>query len=154
MQNKKTYTDFIINELNKGNVKYNDVCSVFLRKFALSRQTFDKYWKIANEDYKQQREAINNAKLKESIAHEKEAVKSLVLDKVSRMKIAEEIAIGKAKKIEGIIMMPSPSDRLRALDYLSKIEGDYAPTKTETDLTTKGESLKPKKSVKIVFKPK
>jgi len=131
MQNKKTYTDFIISELNKGNVKYNDVCLLFCTKFDLTKQSFNKYWLIANEDYKQQREAINNAKLEESIAQEKEAVKSLVLNKVERMRIAEEIAIGKAKKIQGTIVMPSPSDRLRALDYLSKIEGDYAPNKLD-----------------------
>jgi hypothetical protein len=154
MENKTAYTDFILTELNKGNVNYKDVFLVFLSKFKLSEPTFVKYWKIANKAYLEQRTEINNAKLKESVTQEKQAVKTLVLDKVSRMKIAEEIAIGKAKKIDGIIIMPSPSDRLRALDYLSKIEGDYAPTKTETDITTLGDSLKPKKSVKIVFKPK
>jgi hypothetical protein len=30
--------------------------------------------------------------------------------------------------------MPTPSDQLRALDYLGKIYGDYAITKTETEL--------------------
>jgi hypothetical protein len=131
MQNKTAYTDFILTELNKGNVNYKDVFLVFLSKFKLSEPTFVKYWKIANETYLEQRKTINDAKLEDSIKTEKEAVKSLVLDKVERMRIAEEIAIGKAKRIEGTIVMPSPSDRLRALDYLSKIEGDYAPNKLD-----------------------
>jgi hypothetical protein len=45
------------------------------------------------------------------------------------MKIAESIALGKAKRVEGQIIMPSPSDQLKALDYLAKIDGDYAPAK-------------------------
>jgi hypothetical protein len=137
MQNKTAYTDFILTELNKGNVNYKDVFLVFLSKFKLSEPTFVKYWKLANETYLEQRNAINEAKLEDSIKTEKEAVKTLVLDKVERMRIAEEIAIGKAKRIEGTIVMPSPSDRLRALDYLSKIEGDYAPKEIDLKLDSK-----------------
>ena len=145
MQNKTAYTDFILTELSKGNVNYKDVFLVFLSKFKLSEPTFVKYWKLANETYIKQRKTINDAKLEDSIKIEKESQKTLILDKTARMKIAEEIAIGKAKRVEGTIVMPSPSDRLRALDYLSKIEGDYAPTKQ--DLNVKG--ITPQK---VIFK--
>jgi hypothetical protein len=131
MQNKKTYTDFIISELNKGNVKYNDVCSVFLRKFALSRQTFDKYWKQANTIHSEQRETINNAKLEQSIATEKEAVKKAILNKHDALEILTEIAIGKPKKVEGTIVMPTASERRGAIETMAKIEGWNAPTKSE-----------------------
>lgn len=125
--NKEIYIDFILNELNNGNVQYKDIVSVFCKKFRLSERTFDNYWKQANDIYSERRETINKAKIEESITQEKEAQKTLILNKIERMKIAEEIAIGKAKRIDGNIVMPSPSDRLKALDYLSKIEGDYAP---------------------------
>jgi hypothetical protein len=131
MQNKKTYTDFIISELNKGNVKYNDVCSIFLRKFALSRQTFDKYWKQANTIYSEQRETINNAKLSTSIELEKEAVKRNILSKHDALEILTEIAQGKVKKVEGTLIIPSPSDRKGAIESIAKIEGWNAPTKSE-----------------------
>jgi hypothetical protein len=127
--NKTLYIDFILNELNNGNVQYKDVCLVFLSKFKCTEPTFVSYWKKANETYQEQRIAINNAKLNDSITQEKEAQKTLILNKIERMKIAEEIAIGKAKRVEGTIVMPSPSDRLKALDYLSKIEGDYSAQK-------------------------
>jgi hypothetical protein len=127
MQNKQTYNDFIINELNKGNVKYNDVCSAFCSKFQLSERSFNKYWKQANYTHSTQRETINKERLSTSISTEKEAIKTLILDKIKRMQIAEEIALGKPKKIEGQIIMPTFADRLKALDYLSKIEGDFAP---------------------------
>ena len=134
MQNKTAYTDFIVTELSKGNVNYKDVFLVFLSKFKLSEPTFVKYWKIANETYQEQRKVINDAKLEDSINLEKESQKTLILDKVARMKIAEDIAIGKAKRVEGTIVMPSSADRLKALDYLSKIEGDYAPTKQDVNI--------------------
>ena len=133
--NKQTYIDFIIDELNKGNVKYNDVCVVFCGKFGLTENTFIKYWKQANEVHKEQREAINEAKLSTTIEAEKEAVKTLVLDKVARMKIAEQIALGIEEQLEGEIIKPSFSDRLKALDYLAKIDGDYASTKIENNVS-------------------
>ena len=125
--NKQTYIDFILNELEKGKVQYKDVVSVFCEKFRLSERTFDNYWKEANIKYQEQRTEINKAKIEESINQEREAIKTLTLDKIARMKIAEEIALGKAKRIEGTLVLPTFGDRLKALDYLSKIEGDYAP---------------------------
>jgi hypothetical protein len=142
MQNKKTYTDFIISELNKGNVQYKDVCSVFLRKFALSRQTFDKYWKTANEDYKQQREAINNAKLSTSIELEKEAVKDANFYRNKILAKMEEIMEQKAKKVEGQIIMPTYSDVIRAGERIAKIMGVDAPTKSENINTNLNQEFK------------
>jgi putative cell wall-binding protein len=135
MQNKKTYTDFIINELAKGNVQYKDVCSVFLRKFALSRQTFDKYWKLANEEYSEQRQTIEKEKLITTIETEKQAVKSNILTKNEALEILSEIALGKAKKIEGQIIMPTANERRGAIETISKIQGWNAPIKNENTNT-------------------
>ena len=121
MSNKQAYIDFILNELNKGNVKHNDVMSVFVSKWQLSERQFTRYWKQANEIYTEQRQAIQKEKQAVTTETEKKAVKSLVLDKIGRMKIAEQIALESDKDI----------DKLKALDYLSKIEGDYAPEKKE-----------------------
>ncbi len=131
MQNKKTYTDFIISELNKGNVQYKDVCSLFCGKFRLSERSFDKYWKIANTEHTEQREAINNAKLNTTIEIEKEAVKRNILSKHDALEILTEIAQGKVKKVEGTLIIPSPSDRKGAIESIAKIEGWNAPTKSE-----------------------
>jgi hypothetical protein len=127
--NKRQYIDFILNELHNGNVLYKDVCDVFLRKFAITRQSFDKYWKLANEAHRDAQQAIKEAKEVQTITNELDKLKTLNLTKIDRMKIAESIALGKAKRVEGQIIMPSPSDQLKALDYLAKIDGDYAPAK-------------------------
>ncbi len=142
MQNKKTYTDFIISELNKGNVQYKDVCSVFCGKFRLSERSFDKYWKIANTEHTEQRETINNAKLEQSIASEKEAVKKAILNKHEAMEILTEIAIGKPKKVEGTIVMPTASERRGAIETMAKIEGWNAPTKSENINTNLNQEFK------------
>ena len=65
---------------------------------------------------------------------EKERLKSAILTKFERMEIASNIAKGKAWKSGNVMVVPNASDRMKACDYLSKIDGDYAPTKVaETD---------------------
>lgn len=130
-QNKQIYIDFIISELNKGNVQYKDVMLVFVSKFELTEQTFVRYWKQANENHKEQRELINNAKTEQTIETEKEAVKKAILTKHQALEILTEIAQGKAKKVEGQIIMPSPNERKGAIETMMKMEGWTAPIKTE-----------------------
>lgn len=129
--NKQLYIDFILNELEKGNVQYKDVMLVFVSKFELSEQTFVRYWKQANESHKEQRNLINNAKTEQTIATEKESVKKAILQKHEALEILTEIAIGKPKKVEGQIVMPSANERRGAIETMAKIEGWEAPKKTE-----------------------
>ena len=128
--NKEKYIDFILDELKKGNVQYKEVMLAFVSKFELTEQTFVRYWKTANERHREAQQAIKKATEAQSIEGELNKLKTLQLTKLDRMKIAESIAMGKAKRIDGQIIVPSPSDQLKALDYLAKIDGDYAPTKT------------------------
>jgi len=80
--NSETYVDFIIAQIKKGNVKYNEVLSLFCAKFRLTPRTFDTYWKKANTAYLEQREAIEKAKMQHTIELEKEAVKADLLNKL------------------------------------------------------------------------
>lgn len=131
--NKEQYVDFIISELENSNILYKDVCVVFCGKFGLTENSFIKYWKIANESYKEAQQSIKEAKEVQTITNELDKLKTLNLTKIDRMRIAESIAMNEE-------MNATPSDQLKALDYLAKIEGDYAPTKqAQTD--TKGNDL-------------
>ena len=66
---------------------------------------------------------------------EKERLKKAILTKFERMEIASNIARGKAWKSGDVMIIPTATDRMKACDYLSKIDGDYAPTKiAETDI--------------------
>jgi hypothetical protein len=133
--NKQQYIDFILNELNSGNVQYKDVLLVFVSKFELSEQTFVRYWKIANESYYEQRQTINNAKLSETIELEKEALKKQILSKEEALKILSDIAQGKAKKVEGHLVVPSPNEQRGAIETMAKLSGWEAPKKTENTNT-------------------
>ena len=112
MNNKKIYIDFIIDELNKGNVQHKDVCSLFLPKFALTRQSFDKYWILANDEYKVQREAINQAKIDTTIQMEIQDVRYNVLTKNDALSLLSDIAVN-----------AKDADRIRAIEVVAKLEG-------------------------------
>lgn len=65
---------------------------------------------------------------------EKERIKLAILTKHQRMEIASNIALGKSWKSGGILVVPSAGDRMKACDYLSKVDGDYAAIKTESEV--------------------
>jgi hypothetical protein len=125
--NKQKYIDFIIDNLENGNVQYKDVMLLFVSNFQLTEKTFVVYWKLANERHKERQESINKELLSIDIENKKQVLKSTNLDKIGRILIAEEIALKNGDKI-------SASDQLKALDYLAKIHGDFAPIKTEIEI--------------------
>ena len=55
---------------------------------------------------------------------EKERLKSAILTKFERMEIDSNIAKGIACKSGSVMIVPSASDRMKACDYLSKIDVD------------------------------
>ena len=138
-ENKEIYVDFIIGEIDKGNVSYKDVVSEFCGKFRLSEKSFDKYWKMANEAHKERRQLIETAKIGIVIATEKEAVKRAILDKHEVLEILSEIALGRPKKIEGQIILPSANERRAAIETMAKFQGWFAPTKL--DHTSNGKEI-------------
>jgi hypothetical protein len=133
---KEIYIDFIVSQLEKGIISYTNVFEVFLSKFKVSEPTFAKYWKLANEAYKERRSLINEAKLNETIQIEKEAVKSDILSKEEAMAILTEIAKGGAKDVGDKTIIPNPADRKSAIEVLAKLNGWEAPKKTENINTT------------------
>ena len=74
---------------------------------------------------------LNKGKDDIILESEKERLKSAILTKLERMEIASNIAKGKAWKSGNVMIVPNASDRMKACDYLSKIDGDYAPSKTD-----------------------
>ena len=134
MTKEELYISFICDELKSGNIAYKDVYLVFLSKFKCTEPTFVKYWKIAQERYLEYLNKVNKEKDILSVDAEKEAFKSNILTKLQRLEIASNIAQGKERKVNDQIIIPTDGDRIRALDYLAKIEGDYAPNKTDINV--------------------
>jgi len=122
--NKQIYIDFIVDQLKLGKTGFNDVFKEFLRKFKVSEPTFAKYWKLANEQHYEAMQKIKDVKEAITIEQTKKDAERLYLDRAQRMEIAVKIAM-EAK---------FDSDKLKALDYLAKMDGDYKPAKTaQTD---------------------
>lgn len=133
--NKQSYIDYIVNELKKGNLQYNEVNVLFCTKFDLTKQSFNKYWKIANEAYGEEQQAIKNAIIDTTIELEKEAITRKILSKLDALEILTEIAKGEPKQMEGQIIIPAPNERRQAIETISKIKGWNAPVKKEIDQT-------------------
>jgi len=76
----------------------------------------------------------NNTKTELGIVEEQSVAKRNILTKLEAMEILTEIAQGKAKKIDGKIIMPSFAERKGAIETLGKFDGWIAPTETKVTL--------------------
>lgn len=135
MNNPKARQQWILDELKLvPATSYVEMFTTYSQKFTKSNKTFSLDWNKANESLNEYQQAINNAKLEQSIETEKEATKRNILTKLEAMEILTEIAQGKAKKIDGKIIMPSFTDRKGAIETLGKFDGWIAPTETKVTL--------------------
>ena len=119
--NKDKAVELILDEIEKG-LTFNDCMAVILSKVQLNERTFADYWKEAQETYRERRKAIEKAKIEQSIEIEKKRTEYNILEKFRCMEIASTIAIASKRD----------SDRIKALDYLAKVDGHYSPQKIET----------------------
>ncbi len=143
MSSKQAYIDFILEQLQNGSVSFERVFELFLTKFNAARPTFAKYWKLANEQHSQQREAIEKAKQAITITQEIEAVKTQIKTKEQILERLNEIINQEHKVIGGEVVLPSFSDINKAIDTYCKIQGYHASTKQELsiDANIKHDSL-------------
>lgn len=135
---KEKAIDLILVELEKGSTKVDCVANIG-KHWQIAERTFERYWKIANQTHTERKLETERILSEQRIEAEKERLKKAILTKNERMEIASKIAKGEAWKVQSELMIPTANDRLKALDYLSKIDGDYAVQKT--DITTNGEKI-------------
>jgi hypothetical protein len=133
----KDRQDWIFQELVKDkNKTFSEMFSDYLVEFGkISEVTFNIDWKKANATHSEYRESIKNKIIDASAKEEIKVIKRNILTKHDALEILTEIAQGKVKKVEGTLIIPSPSDRKGAIESIAKIEGWNAPTKSETDVT-------------------
>ncbi len=130
MLKTEAYRQFLLKKLRAGKFKAEDVKPLFCKKFNLGESSFFKYWRQAKKEYELYLEE-SKAKARDAATDaEAELEKLDLVDKAERMKIASDIARSISHKA---------ADRMKALDYLSKIHGDYAPIKQ--DHTSKGKKI-------------
>lgn len=124
-------------EIEKG-ATFTQCSALNGSKWHIGHRTFIRYWKEAITTYSERQQSIQNELLIQSTEASKERLKLAILTKDERMEIASKIAKGEAWRVDDTVIIPNGSDRMKALDYLSKIEGDFAAVKQELKIEEKG----------------
>ena len=119
--NKEQIITFILAELEKGTNRV-DVFSQVAEKWSVASRTFDRFWKTAKDRHERRQQETQRQIADISTSDVIEGLEEAVISKNTRMQIASAIATNP---------LNDPGDRLKALDYLSRIDGDYAPVKKE-----------------------
>ncbi len=125
MEKPQVRQDYLFDVLrSEPSLSFGTGFSRYLVKFGnLSQVTFNKDWKKAQARLKEYRQTLNAEKLRESIKHEKEAVKRKILDKLDALELLSEIITNENN---------TTSERINAVKELAKMQGFYEPDRIET----------------------
>lgn len=157
---KETAIKSILSDLKKG-IDKPTILSNYVNKCQKSKRTVERWYDSALIDYQAfMSKALPIVEAKE-IQAMAEVAASGILSKIERQKILSDIARGEIiirKEVPtkfGIVEIndaPSHNDRKAAIAELNKMDGDYAPTKTEhsgevvTTIISLGTGIKPDES--------
>lgn len=138
-QSKQVIIDAIIKGIEQGKSRAQ-LLGTIGKKWEISRTTFDRHWKTANEQHVIKRDSIKEQLVKVDIEAAIEARKKAIMTADERKEYLTKIINGEAKVkkpfvVSGKIMEypaePDASDRIRAIAELNKMDGEYAPEKRE-----------------------
>lgn len=140
--NKKIYLDYILDEMHKGYIEPKDVVSGFCDKFRVTRRTFETYWTPAVGEFEKRRALIEQKKIEKIIAIETKAVGVSIRTRDQLLERLHEIIDQKAKRVEGVIVMPSFRDVNTAVRLYCDImgytkRGDQDQAKPDNELLQK-----------------
>ena len=118
----------LIKDLLRKGLERKEILQEFTRIYKTGVKTFDNRLKVAREGIKDEAKRINDktndiveAKAKEN------ALKTISV--AERIDILAKIATEKEN---------NPSEKIKAIAELNKMDGSYAPIQTQTDLTLNG----------------
>lgn len=140
--NKLIIIEAIILLLRKGK-GYSAVFVLIGTKWNISRTTFSNYWKIATLAHTEAQTLLKAAKDALDLQSALTERKSQIADVLERKEILTQIARGqiplrKAMVVDNLLeyieIIPDWMDRRAAIAELNKMEGEYAPTKTESEI--------------------
>lgn len=121
------YRGFIKEYFTKGIMKPAEIQGAFLEKFNSTQRTFYRHFSKALEEYSAT--IVGTPETQEQRIQRAAAevrLNEAVVSRNERLEIATKIARGTVRRVNDQLIIPTDADRLRALDYISKVEGDYA----------------------------
>lgn len=136
---KQSIIDIFTKDIELGKSR-GEVLSKAVKKWQFSDRTFDRYWKIANQQHALVQKLAKEAADLSYIEASAEAAKKAVMSKAERMEVLSKIGRGEltqkvrdeeSGEVNEVFIPVVPNDRKAAIAELNKMEGDYAPTKTE-----------------------
>jgi hypothetical protein len=113
--------------------KMSDVLSFFVGKYRKNERTIERYIKQAKEYNKERIQKQEKAKDEVLVAEAKEAIKEAILSRDECLAILSEIAKGKERVMDRQTLVPSDSERTRAITVLADMQGWDAPVKSEIE---------------------
>lgn len=134
---KQTIINALIEDIKKGKPR-GQVLGKAGNKWGISRTTFDRHWKTANEQHAEVQRKAKEAADKVYIEESEKAARRAVMGKIERQEVLTQIARGEIplqkpmvvdKMIEFVEIVPEWMDRKNAIAELNKMDGDYAPVK-------------------------
>lgn len=148
--NKQIIINAIVSEIEKGQ-SFDTCLKLSGTKWNLTRSTFIRRWKIANQQHTEAQQLIKAAKTEVDIQNGIKEREGQIADVVERKEILSKIARGeipltKPMVVDGMVelvpVVPDWMDRKNAIAELNKMEGDYAPTKI-AQTTKDGDDILP-----------
>jgi len=150
---KQIIIDAIVKYIEKG-TKYGTILAQSVTKWHISKRTFDRYWKEAQQQHIVKQQGIKEAVAIVEVEKAIEARNKEILTAQERKELLTEIALGKIeiptkeakwdseqKKFVmlPVLNLPDHAVRIRAITELNKMDGDYAVNRI--DITSKGDKL-------------
>lgn len=139
--NEQAQIDFIADLLRKGHQR-KDILGKFGKKWEkVSRTTFDRRLRDAEKQMQSELKQINE-RTEESIKKEVEARKTKILTALERQEILAKIALGELEieqevatntGVKIVRLKPDFNERKGAIAELNKMDGSYAPAKSEVE---------------------
>ena len=134
MAKSDTYINYIIDQLKGGEVGFENTYRLMLTKFDLSRQTFSKYWKLAQKTFAETQHRINEANNELYLSSQTDAVKTQLMTRNDIQEKIRQIVFGELE-VEKIIIVrgevkrikckPDHNDILKAADIYNKMNAEY-----------------------------
>jgi len=130
-QKKQVYIDFILDQFAKGEIERKNILAQMVEKWQISTRSFDRYFSQAHTIHTEQRQAINTAKLTDTMQKEFEAVTSNLLQKHEALEMLSSTAKLFFGKIQDSQDAKDAAALIACIDRIAKIEGFDAPIKSE-----------------------
>jgi len=148
--NKQTIVDAIIKMIEQGKT-YSVSFAVTGPKWAISETTFKRYWKIANQQHTDKQDLIKKQLLATDTAAAIDARKRAIMTADERKELLSKIAKGEMTELipdtdpaKPALEVPLQIDamvRIKAIAELNKMDGDYAPVKSNVVISKVGKEV-------------